>query len=91
MTQWGKKNVVDFYSLNRNKLKDLYDSEKKPLSKIIKKKVTSVVDYGCAVGGFYEILSSFFKKKFLYHGLDTENNVIIAAKKKYKNKKNIKF
>ena len=91
MTQWGKKNVVDFYSLNRNKLKDLYDSEKKPLSKIIKKKVTSVVDYGCAVGGFYEILSSFFKKKITYHGLDTENNVIIEAKKKYQNKKNIKF
>ena len=32
MTQWGKKNVVDFYTSNRNNISDLYMSEKKPLS-----------------------------------------------------------
>ena len=37
MTQWGKKNVVEFYANNRNKVSDLYLSEKKPLSFIDKK------------------------------------------------------
>ena len=44
MTQWGKKNVVEFYANNRNKLSDLYPSEKKPLSYIKKKKVTFILD-----------------------------------------------
>ena len=39
MTQWGKKNVVDFYANNRNELSDLYLSEKKPLSFIKKKRL----------------------------------------------------
>ena len=37
MTQWGKKNVINFYANNRDKISDLYDSEKKPLSFIKKK------------------------------------------------------
>mgnify|MGYP005993920725 FL=1 len=83
MTQWGKKNVIDFYAGNRNKISDLYLSEKKPLSFIKKKKkVKSILDYGCAVGGFYKIFQQYFNKTIYYHGLDTEKNVIIAAKKK---------
>ena len=78
----GEKNVVDFYAGNRNKLSDLYLSEKKPLSFIKKKKVKSILDYGCAVGGFYKIFQQYFNKAIYYHGLDTEKNVIIAAKKK---------
>ena len=31
MNQWGKKNVIEFYTNNRNKLTDLYKSEKIPL------------------------------------------------------------
>ena len=61
MTQWGKKNVVDFYASNRNKLSDLYLSEKKPLSFIKKKKIISIIDYGCAVGGFI----TFFKNTLI--------------------------
>tara|TARA_A100001015_G_C15035928_1_gene736204 strand:- start:3169 stop:3930 length:762 start_codon:yes stop_codon:yes gene_type:complete len=91
MTQWGKKNVVEFYANNRNKLSDLYPSEKKPLSYIKKKKVKFILDYGCAVGGFYNIFKSYFKKNFFYHGLDTENNVIVEAKKKFKLNKSVKF
>ena len=33
MDQWGK-NVVDFYINNRNKLSDIYPSEKIPLQKL---------------------------------------------------------
>ena len=58
MDQWGKKNVVDFYINNRNKLSDIYPSEKIPLQIIKRDKVNSILDFGCAVGGFYQI----FKK-----------------------------
>tara|TARA_B100000029_G_C17605918_1_gene967379 strand:- start:4481 stop:5242 length:762 start_codon:yes stop_codon:yes gene_type:complete len=91
MTQWGKKNVVDFYASNRNKITDLYLSEKKPLSYIKKKKIKSVLDYGCAVGGFYKIFQRYFNNKIYYHGLDMEKNVITEAKKKFKNFNRVKF
>ena len=91
MSQWGKKNVVDFYTNNRNKVSDLYLSEKKPLSFIKKKKIKSVIDYGCAVGGFYNIFKIYFRKKISYHGLDTEINVIKEAKEKFKNNNKVKF
>ena len=91
MTQWGKKNVVSFYANNRNKIDHLYLSEKKPLSKIMRKEVKSVLDYGCAVGGFYQIFQVMFEKQIKYHGLDTEKNVIKVAKKKFKKFKNVKF
>ena len=91
MTQWGKKNVVAFYANNRNKLEHLYLSEKIPLSFIKKKSIQSILDYGCAVGGFYKIFKTYFKKKIHYHGLDTEKNVIKEAKNKFKNIRNVKF
>lgn len=91
MTQWGKKNVVDFYANNRNKISDLYLSEKKPLSYIKKKKIKSILDYGCAVGGFYEIFKKYFNNNINYHGLDIEKNVIVEARKKFKKYKKVKF
>ena len=91
MTQWGKKNVVAFYANNRNQLEHLYLSEKIPLSFIKKKNIKSVLDYGCAVGGFYRIFRRYFNKKIHYHGLDTEENVIRAAKNKFKNVRGVKF
>ena len=91
MTQWGKKNVVEFYANNRNKVSDLYLSEKKPLSFIDKKKIKSILDYGCAVGGFYKIFQKYFNNKIYYRGLDIEKNVISEAKKKFKKEKRAKF
>ena len=91
MTQWGKKNVVNFYSSNRNKIEDLYLSERKPLSYIKKKKIKSVLDYGCAVGGFYKIFRTYFKNNIYYHGVDIEKNVITEAKKKFKRFNRVKF
>ena len=66
-------------------------SEKKPLSFIEKKKVKSILDYGCAVGGFYKIFQQYFNKGIYYHGLDTEKNVIAAAKKKFRKSGRVKF
>lgn len=91
MDQWGKKNVVDFYVNNRNKLSDLYDSEKVPLKKVNKSKIKDILDFGCAVGGFYNIFLKIFNKKIVYHGFDTEINVIKEARRKFKLNKNAKF
>jgi len=92
MNQWGKKNVVDFYVNNRNKIKDLYDSEKIPLNQIDKKKIYKILDYGCAAGGFYNIFVQFFKNRnIVYHGYDSELNVIEAAKRQYRLNTKTKF
>ena len=48
MTQWGKKNVIKFYDNNRDKVSDLYNSEKTPLSFVKKKEIKSILDYGCS-------------------------------------------
>ena len=56
-----------------------------------KKKIISIIDYGCAVGGFYNIFQKYFNSKIHYHGLDSEKNVIIEAKKKFKNSSKVKF
>ena len=91
MTQWGKKNVIKFYDNNRDKVSDLYLSEKTPLSFIKKKKIKSILDYGCAVGGFYKIFKIYFNNKIKYHGLDIEKNAIIKARKKFVKNKRVKF
>ena len=91
MNQWGKKNVIEFYTNNRNKLLDLYKSEKIPLKKINRHNIKNILDYGCAAGGFYEIFKSFFKKNCFYHGLDTEGKIIQAALIQHKKNKNTRF
>jgi SAM-dependent methyltransferase len=91
MNQWGKKNVVDFYINNRNKVSDLYPSEKIPLKKIDKKRITKIMDFGCAVGGFYKIFTKFFHNRIIYYGYDTEMNVINEAKTRYKKNKRLHF
>ncbi len=91
MTQWGKKNVINFYANNRDKVNDLYISEKTPLSFIKKKEIKSILDYGCAVGGFYKIFKIYFNNKIKYHGLDIERNAILVARKKFSKEKRVKF
>ena len=65
----GKENV-DFYVNNRNK-PDLYDL-KRSSQKIDKSKIKDILDFGCAVGGFYNIFLKIFNKKIIYHGFDTK-------------------
>jgi SAM-dependent methyltransferase len=79
--KWGQKNVIDYYSKNRNKVSDLYKSEKYLLSKIKKTKKISILDFGCATGGFLSI----FKKLFYnvtYTGIDSDRAMLRIAKKK---------
>tara|TARA_Y100000591_G_C21726403_1_gene641583 strand:+ start:325 stop:1035 length:711 start_codon:yes stop_codon:yes gene_type:complete len=89
-TPYGKdKNSVIYWRNNRNKIKDLYKSEKYFFVKLIKKS-NSFLDVGCASGGFYKIIKKF-KNKILYKGLDVSTNLINSAKYTYGKKKFIKY
>lgn len=81
---WGFKNVTSFYSKNRNKTSDLYRSEKVLLKKI-KIKIRSILDFGCAAGGFNSIFNKIFKD-ISYTGIDFDKEMIKLSKKNYSKK-----
>ena len=87
MTQWGNKNVQNYYNSTRNTLKDVYKSELTLLRLVNKKYIKSVYDFGCASGGFYEIFKKLFGK-INYYGNDYEAKSIRIAKTKYASDKN---
>ena len=71
--------VSNKWKSSRNKISDLYKSEKfffKPLLK----KSSSFLDLGCATGGFYNILKRN-KNSFKYSGFDVSPEMIFNAKK----------
>ena len=68
------------FSLEKEKKKeDLYLGEKFFLSKILFEKCT-ILDIGCAQGGFYKIIKSFLKS-FSYTGIDNSEKMILKANK----------
>ena len=62
MTQWGKKRRFVFILTTETKY-NICMTRKKTLS-FINKKVKTILDYGCAVGGFYLIFKKYLKEKF---------------------------
>jgi SAM-dependent methyltransferase len=72
---------VDFYKKNRNKVEDVYESERIFLFPAIEKS-GSVLDIGCAVGGFYEIMKTL-KPDIHYTGIDISPEMIKVAKQTY--------
>ena len=57
-SHYGKdKDSLNFWKLNRNKLVDLYKSERKFFPSKVQK-CKSFLDVGCAAGGFCKIISS---------------------------------
>lgn len=87
---FAAENVLRFYIKKRNTIKDMYDSEKLPLLKVDKKKVKTILDFGCAAGGFYKILKSIFTNCKYYCGMDSEPRMIKNARKNF-NKKSTRF
>ena len=82
-SHYGKdKDSLKFWKLNRNKLVDLYKSERKFFPNKVRK-CKSFLDVGCAAGGFCKIIRSITKKKINYTGIDVSNNLVSIARKKY--------
>jgi ubiquinone/menaquinone biosynthesis C-methylase UbiE len=74
---WSGQNVIDFYSRHRNSEKDLYDSERYMLSKV-SDRISSVLDVGCAAGGFYTIFQGL-NPGVSYTGIDISEEMIHKA------------
>jgi len=74
---WSKENAVKFYSSHRNSLDEVYKSEKYFLSEILEPKC-SVLDLGCAAGGFYNIFKKM-ESTLSYTGVDISPDMIKKA------------
>ena len=77
---WSLPGVVDFYNKSRSKKKDLYLGEKFFLEKRLFEDM-SILDVGCAQGGFISIIKNYIKN-FSYTGIDISESMIKKAKRK---------
>lgn len=80
---WSSKNAVDFYTIRRNSLKEVYKSEQHFLSSCIRPG-QSILDVGCAVGGFSNIFSTL-ELQTTYTGIDISPEMILKAHKIHNN------
>lgn len=78
---WSRPNVVDFFSKERQTAADLYPSEAQMLASEFKENL-SILDIGCAQGGFAQIFSQKLKQ-FSYTGVDQSRAMIEKAKSHY--------
>jgi SAM-dependent methyltransferase len=78
---WSEDATVDFYANNRNSYDALYKSEKHFLTKDFVSSVESVLDMGCACGGFYNIFK-YLNPKIKYTGVDVSPSLLEVAKSK---------
>jgi len=78
---WNQSNVVSFFDQNRSKSKDVYPSEWFFLKDQLKENL-SVLDIGCAQGGFAGIIGEHLSN-FNYTGIDISQEMIKKASKRY--------
>jgi SAM-dependent methyltransferase len=81
MEPWSSRNVVDYYLKHRNKVDDLYQSEKFFMEESLRKG-KSVLDVGCAAGSFSEIVK-MYNKNLEYTGVDISASMIYEAKRRF--------
>ena len=74
---WGEDDSLDFFNRERQTPDDLYPSEKIFLPDALKR-ADSVLDVGCACGGFSQIMRSF-NDKISYMGVDIIPEMLIQA------------
>ena len=89
-TPWGNNGVINYYLKNRNKISDLYKSEKVLLKKIKKNKIKSILDFGCAAAGFNIIFNQIFNE-INYTGIDSDKKMINLTNKIFHRKSNFIF
>jgi len=74
---WGETDSLDFFSHERQSPEDLYASERIFLPDAVKR-AGSVLDVGCACGGFSAIMESF-NEKINYTGIDIVPEMLARA------------
>ncbi len=78
---WSGPEVVRFYEQERSEAGQLYASEKKLLPKALRS-CRTVLDVGCAAGGFMDILSGL-KTGLEYTGIDISPEMIETAARRH--------
>jgi SAM-dependent methyltransferase len=81
-TGWSNRDTVSYYASNRCSLEDLYPSEQYFLKPEFLTDVHSVLDVGCAAGGFLNVFTSL-TKDIQYTGIDVVKELIDIAKERY--------
>lgn len=79
---WLHPNVYNFYTTHRHSVDEIYKSERRFLSSALKKGM-SVLDVGCAAGGFSNIMRTF-EPSIRYFGIDISQGLLNAGNKRYK-------
>jgi len=75
---WSKPDTVKYFSSCRNSIDDVYDSEKHFIMHILKPDY-SVLDIGCATGGFYNVFKHL-EPTISYTGVDISPEMIKKAR-----------
>jgi len=78
---WSTENAVKFYSSHRNSVGEMYNSEKYFLSQVIESGF-SILDLGCAAGGFYQVFKRF-EPTITYTGIDISGEMIRRAQHRH--------
>lgn len=79
--RYKSKGFSKYYSVNRNKWEEFYDSERRVLDYVFDKSVSSpsIIDVGCGCGGLGVALSNRYSLSF-YKGIDINEENIKYAK-----------
>ena len=75
---------ISKYSNTRNKSEDLFMSERYFIPRYLKPGI-SILDFGCAAGGFSQILAEYYDD-IKYHGVDISSEMIDRARLSYPDK-----
>jgi ubiquinone/menaquinone biosynthesis C-methylase UbiE len=76
---WSVPNAVHFYAKNRQSVDEVYASEEFFLKQVIQPNI-SILDVGCAAGGFYNIFRSI-EPSVRYTGVDFSLEMVQEAKR----------
>ena len=78
---WSNKQMLDHFARNRDTLDQLYPSEKAFLPRMLHPGM-SVLDIGCASGGFYSMMRQI-EPTIQYAGVDASSEQIGLARRRY--------
>lgn len=78
---WGKPDSLEWFAKHRQTVEELYPSERIFLPKVARQ-VRSVLDIGCAAGGFCGIMKAFNPRVF-YVGVDVVPQMLSAAASRF--------
>ena len=78
---WASPDSLEFYSRHRSSEDQLYESERFFLPAIARE-VETVLDIGCAAGGFFPIMRAF-NPEIQYTGIDVTEAFIDLARARY--------